>query len=226
MRSLRAALDILRSSNPSQPIKFRRIPFFLEPGYLSKEDGFTETHDERMTRKFGSLEAFRAQRDRHNLVGRGNAVGLDAAMGYTQDNLSKRVQSSTLDAHRLILWIAQEHGIDASEDLYSAIQDKHFTCSGVLADHGLLVSTAVALGHDEQAITNFLASGRGREQVLQLYDRALELGVTSIPKLIVDGRGGMVVQGAETSEELAQLFTRFLQQPWIKGEGVFMDIKI
>ena len=108
-----------------------RVPFFLEPGYLSEPDSFRESHEERMIKKFGSKDAFERVKKSHNLgcssasdtvmrlhaaqsyvlllytVGRGREAGLTAEMGFTQDNLTRRIQSATLRSHRLVYFVAQ-----------------------------------------------------------------------------------------------------------------------
>jgi hypothetical protein len=106
-----------------------RVPFFLEPGYhegacgaggcASSADGvdhsFRELHDTRMLRKFGSMAAFERFKRSHGLVPRGNEVGLNADMGYTEENLARRVQSSTLRSHRLIAYLSQVSGLFYSD---------------------------------------------------------------------------------------------------------------
>lgn len=44
-----------------------RVPFFLEPMYLDEHDSFTESHETRMVRKFGSKEAFEKIKLAHDL---------------------------------------------------------------------------------------------------------------------------------------------------------------
>jgi len=53
-------------------------------------------------------------------------VGLDSSVGYTQDALSARIQSSTLNSHRLVIWAQQQYGTEISEKFYDIIQTKHF----------------------------------------------------------------------------------------------------
>jgi len=76
-----------------------------------------------MVRRFGSIEAFDRVKRSQNLVGRGQAVGLDASMGYTQDALTARKQSSTINSHRLILWTTEKFGVDQSELLYEEVSE-------------------------------------------------------------------------------------------------------
>ena len=58
-----------------------RVPFFLEPGYLTKPDNWTEPHNVRMVRKFGSMEAFDRVKKAHGLIPRGAEVGLNKSCG-------------------------------------------------------------------------------------------------------------------------------------------------
>lgn len=84
-----------------------RVPFFLEPDYITKPQNFWESHDARMIRKFGSKEAFERVKIQHRLVPRATEAGLTELMGFTEENLSKRKQSSTLNAHRLIQYVTK-----------------------------------------------------------------------------------------------------------------------
>jgi hypothetical protein len=84
-----------------------RVPFFLEPGYLKQPENFWESHDTRMIRKFGSKQAFDRVKVQHQLVPRAQEAGLTEAMGFTEENLSKRRQSSTLNAHRLVQYVTK-----------------------------------------------------------------------------------------------------------------------
>jgi hypothetical protein len=84
-----------------------RVPFFLEPGYNTKAENFWETHEKRMVRKFGSIEAFERVKASHGLIPRGEEVGLNSSMGYTEENLANRRQSSTLRSHCLVLYVSQ-----------------------------------------------------------------------------------------------------------------------
>lgn len=84
-----------------------RVPFFLEPDYIIKPNNFWESHDTRMIRKFGSKEAFERVKIQHRLVPRAMEAGLTESFGFTEENLSKRKQSSTLNAHRLIQYVTK-----------------------------------------------------------------------------------------------------------------------
>ena len=65
MRTVQA--ELAQQSNTTVDFQLYRVPFFLEPEYLTKPDDFWEPHNERMIRKFGSLEAFERVRNAHGL---------------------------------------------------------------------------------------------------------------------------------------------------------------
>ena len=72
-----------------------RVPFFLEPGYMAKPDNWTEPHNTRMVRKFGSMEAFERVKKAHGLIPRGAEVGLDKSCGSGSHDSTLHKQITT-----------------------------------------------------------------------------------------------------------------------------------
>jgi hypothetical protein len=163
------------------------------------------------------------------IVPRGREVGLDDSVGYNEVNLSRRKQSSTLNAHRLVYYIAkvcqpmsppiipssllmvyfsvflwQEYSLEASERVYDELNRRHFTEGGILNDKTLLLDTVeLILGSEEMSkCGDFLESSRGVEAVMRTVDAVHDLGVHSIPTLIIDG-GRTVMSGAERADSVA-----------------------
>lgn len=97
----------LHGDRDKYQFRIYRVPFFLEPDYINKPNDFWESHDTRMIRKFGSREAFEQVKIQHRLVPRAREAGLTESMGFTEENLSKRKQSSTMNAHRLIQYVSK-----------------------------------------------------------------------------------------------------------------------
>lgn len=64
-----------------------------------------------MLRKFGSMQAFERFKRSHGLIERGNEVGLDESIGYTEESLGQRIQSSTMRSHRLIAYLSKVSGL-------------------------------------------------------------------------------------------------------------------
>ena len=204
-----------------------RVPFFLEPGYNDKHKGWTEPHQTRMIRKFGTMARFDEVKRRHGLIPRGAEVGLDASCGYTQDQLSKRVQSSTMNSHRLILYVAQRWGWAMGEALYAIFNRKHFMEAGVLNDRELLAASLSEVGLEGAALHSaltFLDGERGTDTVLAHWDRVQALGIYSIPTLVVDGK--YQTSGAGRSNEVLALLERAVRAGPSGGSGLFGDLKI
>ena len=190
-----------------------RIPFFLEPDYMHEPEDFTESHDTRMTRKFGSKERFEAVKRSHGLIPRGKEVGLDETCGYTEENLSKRIQSSTLRSQQLVYFVAREFGLDKCEELYSVLNRRHFTEAGILNDPTLLLESCDEVGIDRDRCKDFLFSSPElyKKEVLDMYEAVLSQGIHSIPTTVVDGR--FLLSGAARSSEILQIFNKiFLEK--------------
>ena len=94
---------------PGRPMGFNvvRVPFFLEPNY-AEDETWTESNRDRLVRKWGGQAGWEAQKQRHNLKGRGQEVGIE------KFNLDRRA-SSTLASHRLVQWVT--HRSRRSRDL-------------------------------------------------------------------------------------------------------------
>ena len=180
-----------------------------------------------MVRKFGSMEQFDRVKKAHGLIPRGAAVGLDASCGFHQRQLDKRVQSSTMNSHRLILFVAEKHGLEQCETLYSELNRRHFTEAGVLNDKTMLIEAMGVLHLDEieliEAITFLNDDKLGYDVVMEYVRRVADLGVHSIPTLIVDGR--LSASGAQTSENVLNLFERAVESG-VTGGRLFGDLSV
>lgn len=155
-----------------------------------------------MIRKFGSKEAFERVKNAHGLVPRGAAVGLDA-LGFNQDNLDKRKQSSTLRSHRLVYFVAKKYSFDKSEALYAVLNRKHFIEGGILNDMNLLLDSVDEVGLNREECEQFLKSDVGVDSVLRTVDEVQKLGIHSIPTLVVDGQ--YTVGGTAPIEEIFEV---------------------
>jgi predicted DsbA family dithiol-disulfide isomerase len=179
-----------------------------------------------MIRKFGSQEAFDRVKKSHGLIPRGAEVGLDASVGYTQAQLDLRIQSSTLNSHRLILYVAQRFGLGKSEQLYDIFNRRHFLEAGILNDRKLLVDSLEELELKsvdlEETIAFLDDESRGTAQVLELYNRVTGMGIYSIPTLLVDGR--FSISGAQRASGVLDVLERASDNPI--GQGVFTDVVV
>ena len=159
-----------------------------------------------MVRKFGSLQAFERFAASHGLVPRSNEVGL----GWTQECLSERTQSATLRSHRLVQWVAHRHGAETAEALYAELNRRHFTEGAALNDPSVLTDAAAAVGLGRQEAAAFVKSKEGEAEVISAYERTQELGIHSIPTLVVDG--AVMLSGASRADEV-ETALRGIQNP-------------
>jgi len=212
MRHITTAIE--RCRDLPHAFAVHRVPFFLEPSYLDEPEDFRESHTDRMVRKFGSLEAFERFKASHGLVPRAGEVGL----GWTEEALGARVQSATLRSQRLVQWAAHRHSLAAAEALYAGLSRRHFTEGAALNDTSVLADVAVEAGLERQSALAFLASEEGTDEVLAAFERTTQLGIHSIPTLVVDGR--IVLSGAARADEVEKAL-RGLGTP--SGNQLFAD---
>lgn len=159
-----------------------------------------------MIRRFGSAAAFDRVKRSQNLIGRGNEVGLSADTGYTQDALTARRQSCTINSHRLVLYVTEKFGVQQAELLYEELNARHFLRSGVLNDPILLLSSALTILGEEhrEDISGFLASDEKYDDVKRILSELSMIGIHGIPTLVAAGSLDHVTSGAARAEELAK----------------------
>ena len=212
---MRAAVEALSPQHLGVEFRVIRVPFFLEPRYIDYPPEFRESHEERMVRKFGSKQAFDRVKAAHGLIPRGAEVGLDASVGFTQEQLDKRIQSSTLNSHKLVLFTTQKHGSAVAESLYDQLNTRHFLQGGVLNDKTLLQESVAALGLGQEHTAELLAfvadDEWGKEETLYLYEQTQRLGIDSIPTLVIDGQ--YLVSGAAGAVEIQEAIAAALNAP-------------
>ena len=107
-------------------------------------------------------------------------------------NFDRAIAANTFDAHRLIAWAA---GQGRQQVLLEALQRAHFTDGVDIGSRPALARVAGSLGLDEFSALNYLDSSAGTAEVNADIAEARELGITSVPTFVIDGR--YAVQGAQ-----------------------------
>ena len=125
-----------------------------------------------------------------------HVTGIAAGDGLTL-NFDRAVAANTFDAHRLIAWAA---GQDRQADMLDALQRAHFADGVDIGSHGALARIAGTIGLDESAALGYLDSGAGADAVNADIAVARELGITSVPTFVIEGK--YAVQGAQEAETL------------------------
>jgi predicted DsbA family dithiol-disulfide isomerase len=121
---------------------------------------------------------------------------LAAKDGLTLD-FDRAIVANTFDSHRLIAWAA---GQGRQAEMLDALQRAHFTEGIDLGSHAALAGVAGSTGLDQAAALSYLDSEAGIDAVNADLAESRELGVTSVPTFVIDGK--YAVQGAQESATL------------------------
>lgn len=190
-RRLTAALETL----PEVPVEVRWQPFQLRPEMAEQGEPWAKV----MHEKFGG------EAQAHSIFAHVAEVGAQEGINFAFDRVASAPNSR--DAHRLILWAAEQgQAWQMADALFAA----YFTHGRNLNDQDQLVAIAREAGFDEEATRAFLESGELAAEVTAGQQRAYELGIHSVPSYVINGR--YLIQGAQPSD----LFARALAQ--IAGE--------
>ncbi|KAG7365196.1 hypothetical protein IV203_038399 [Nitzschia inconspicua] len=199
-----------------------RIPFFLEPGY-DESKPFIETNRERLIHKWGGKRGWEAQKQRHDLKGR----GLEA--GIPHFNLD-RLAANTMASHRLIQHIGKTYGLAVSEAIYDLLNQYYFVDGHSLNDKPRLAKVVAARMQElmpteaptQTKLLDFLNGDEGREQIMHALHALNQLGIQSIPKFIIEGR--TVVDGAARSDTFVEIFREIEARGVVQGTAIFNDV--
>ncbi|WP_189079880.1 DsbA family oxidoreductase [Mangrovihabitans endophyticus] len=118
-------------------------------------------------------------------------TSLAASEGLILD-FDRAVATDTFDAHRLVAWAAR-HGRQA--DMVEVLHRAHFTQGIDVGSFPDLAALAGVIGLDRNAALHCLVSGWGADMVRSDLVAARDLGITSVPTFVIDGR--FAVQGAQ-----------------------------
>ncbi len=152
-------------------------------------------------KKFGGPE--RAAAIIANVSERAAEVGLDFRM-------DRALRANTLLAHRVI-WLAAEPGSPVAQDVIKERLLKAYFHDGLdIGDPDVLADCAAEVGFDRGEVSDFLASGRGTDEVRAELDVAGDNGITAVPTYVVNGR--WAIPGAQEPETFAQVLRKMADQ--------------
>jgi predicted DsbA family dithiol-disulfide isomerase len=118
----------------------------------------------------------------------------------------RALSANTRTAHRLLQWALREAGPEVQRKLAAELFALHFTRGGNVADVEQLAAAAAAAGLDAEGARAYLTSDEGARELEAEFDKARELGITSVPTFVIDGR--YAIQGAQPTST----FVRILEQ--------------
>jgi predicted DsbA family dithiol-disulfide isomerase len=152
-------------------------------------------------KKFGGPE--RAAAIIANVSERAAEVGLDFRM-------DRALRANTLLAHRLI-WMAGQPDSPVAQDAMKERLLRAYFHDGVnIGDPDVLADCAAEVGFDRDEVHEFLASGRGTDEVRAELDHASDNGITAVPTYVVNGR--WAIPGAQEPETFAQVLRKMADQ--------------
>jgi len=224
---LNSAIDeVLKHPLPDAPkplaFSILRVPYFLEPDY-DEEAVYVETNRERLIKKWGGKAGWNRQKHMHNLKGR----GLEAGIPFF--NLDRKA-SSTMASHRLIQFLGKTYGLAVSEAVYDKLNEYYFVEGHSLNDKpklakvvcGLLETILPDSAPSEVDILEFLNGDEGREEITNVIHALNQLGISGIPKFIIEGR--TMVDGAARPEAFIEIFRQIEKRGSVHSGPIFNDV--
>jgi predicted DsbA family dithiol-disulfide isomerase len=184
---------------PELDVELRLQPFELNPGMGPEGEDSTE----HLARKYGRTPA-QLEETRAYLRQRGAEVGFTFGARTRIWN--------TFDAHRLLHWAGlQGRQVELKRALLKAYQ----TQDRNPADPAVLMDAAREAGLDEAGARQVLEQGLYAEEVRAQERHWQELGIQSVPSVVVNER--YLIQGAQPPEAFEQALRRIAAQDSAAG---------
>jgi predicted DsbA family dithiol-disulfide isomerase len=136
----------------------------------------------------------------------GHVTAVAAAERLTLD-FDRAIAANTFDAHRLIAWAA---GQDRQADMLDALQRAHFQDGVDVGSRPALADVAAGIGLDPAEALAYLESEAGTGAVNADLAEARELGITSVPTYVIDGK--YAVQGAQEPATLVAALEEIMRR--------------
>lgn len=173
-------------------------PYQLDP---AAAPGATGRVLDAYAKKFGGPE--RAEAIMANVSERAAEVGLDFRM-------DRALRANTLLAHRLIWMAGQPDSPVAQDAIKERLLRAYFHDGLDVGDPDVLADCAAEVGFDRDEVHEFLASGRGTDEVRAELDHARDNGITAVPTYVVNGR--WAIPGAQEPDTFAQVLRKMADQ--------------
>ncbi len=131
-----------------------------------------------------------------------------ADLGFRFDFNARSRTWNTFDAHRLLHWAATQPGAQLA--LKRALLVANFTHGRNIADHAVLAEVAAGVGLDAARAAEVLASGAHADDVRQAQGFFRQLGIGSVPAVIIERRH--LVSGGQPPEVFEQALRQIAAQ--------------
>jgi len=167
----RARLHRALEQRPTLDPTLRWRPFQLQPDMPAEGRDFRTV----LERKFGSWTRAEQMFDRIRTLGE------ELELDFHFDAIE--VAPNTADAHRLVLWAAEQAQGDA---LATALFRAYFSDGRNVSDPAVLVDCAAATGLDADAARSLLSGDDYAEAVRESQQQAQRKGITGVPFYLFD----------------------------------------
>ncbi|MQA30390.1 MAG: DsbA family oxidoreductase [Luteitalea sp.] len=168
-------------------------PYQLDPNAPETAVPLTKS----LERRFGGRTDDLLDAVNHAAEGEGITIAWDRALS-----------ANTRTAHRLLQWALREGGPEVQRKLAAELFALHFTRGGNVADVEQLAAAAASVGLDAERARTYLDSAEGVRELDSEFDRARELGISSVPTFVIDGR--YAIQGAQPVSAFVRIFEQVL----------------
>ncbi|WP_197022070.1 DsbA family oxidoreductase [Bordetella petrii] len=183
-------LEAIERIGPAAEFRIAMQPFELNP---DMPKGGQNT-GERLMKKYG-FDYERLQENRKVIAQRAAAV--DMPMNQTDDSRSY----NTFDAHRLLYWAGTLGQAEQLALKRSLLKTYHFDNLDT-GETAVLVKAAQDAGLDGDAARETLEAGRYADEVRAEQAKWRQLGITSVPSVIIDDK--YLVSGGQPPEVFEQ----------------------
>ena len=176
----------LRRVHDEIGVEMKFHPFELNPQMAAEGEDIVE----HLGRKYG-IDAAQIARNRAAIAARGEAVGFRFGPRERTYN--------TFDAHRLLHWAGLE---GRQRELKHALLTAYHGEGENPSDPAVLARCAASVGLDAQRASEVLASGAYADEVRADERHWLELGIHSVPAVVVNDRH--LISGGQPPEVFEQ----------------------
>lgn len=146
---------------------------------------------EALARKFGGEDNAKATVEQVRAAGAPDGLDFD---------FEAAVEANTFDAHRLLTWVGEHDGVARQRDLAHELWRAHFVEGADVADHDTLIARAGLVGLDVERAEEVLSSQVAADEVRMQRDAASDVGISSVPTFVIDGR--WMITGAQPQDAL------------------------
>ncbi len=131
-------------------------------------------------------------------------------VGFEFHPEGRKMVYNTFDAHRLLHWAGQQHGLEKQAILKIELLNTYFCLAVNLDDQRNLLDAVTRSGLDRVRAQEMLESGEFTDEVRQEESIYLNAGINSVPSIILNDQ--YLLQGAQAPESFINAFEQLLQK--------------